>query len=389
MDWKKKHLLDSNNKQNVQKGRLATAFIKLKSGIFFFSYRKKGTLKIQSWKIKYSPRFLIQLFGKNLVLVFSVIPVVFAALLLLSITSRQNSATLSHETGVGGIGGIGELANVNGHDEAKNEADEARKDKLLGADDPSVIAAKASVKNEDRVLFKRAYKVKEGDNLTGISKKFDISIEAIAGSSGIRMIDSLQVGQTLQIPSREGFYYALKKGERLASIITRYNVETEKFLQANANLGSDLLEAGDEVFLPDAKPDDLIRSWLIPVGSHYITSGYGWRSYPIRSFHKGLDFMANYSQVRAAKGGRVTYAGWLGGYGNAIVIMHQDGYKSLYGHLSQIYVKPGGQIMQGTVIGQSGNTGYSTGAHLHFEITHYGVNINPATVLTGLRYYSR
>jgi len=317
---------------------------------------------------------------------FSILPVAFAITLLVTLGSGENNAT-SH-TRQPGIGGIGDLANVKNHDEAKSEEDEAKKDKLLGVEDPAVID-KAEPRAEDQALFKRVYKVKDGDNLTSISKKFDVSIEAIAGSSNIRMIDSLQVGQTLQIPSREGFYYSLKKGERLASIITRYNVPTEKFLQANANITGDLLEAGDEVFLPDAKPDDLIRSWLIPVTSHYITSGYGWRNYPARAFHKGLDFMANYQNVRAAKGGRVTYAGWLGGYGNAIVIMHADGYKSLYGHLSQVYVKPGAAVMQGSVIGQSGNTGYSTGAHLHFEITHYGRNINPATVLTGLRYYSR
>ncbi|MDH4262289.1 MAG: M23 family metallopeptidase [Spirochaetia bacterium] len=385
MIWKKQNINKSVNTKHEKPGNIVSVLNKLKSGILFYSYKKNGTLKIQSLKIRNLPKEFFQYFVNNLVMFFSVVPIVFALILLLSLSSKQKSAQGARDLGVGGIGELA-TANHNAHDEAKSEADEALKDKLLGVDDSASFTKN---KNEDQALFKRVYKVKEGDNLTGISKKFDVSIEAIAGSSGIRMIDSLQVGQTLQIPSREGFYYALKKGERLASVISRYNVPSEKFIQANSNIGNDLLEAGDEVFLPDAKPDDLIRSWLIPVVSHYITSGYGWRNYPVRAFHKGLDFMANYQQVRAAKSGRVTYAGWLGGYGNAIVVMHEDGYKSLYGHLSQIYVKPGARVMQGSVIAQSGNTGYSTGAHLHFEITQYGRNINPATVLTGLRYYSR
>lgn len=383
----KKRSVNLENIHDPSESRIKAAFLKIKSGVLFFSYRKNGTLKIQRWNLQTGPVLFWNYFKNNLVLVFSVLPIAFALSLLISISLKQkNSSSSSREPG---IGGIGELAVINNHDEAKSEEDEAKKDKLLGADEGSASIGRLAVKSVDQALFKRSYKVKDGDNLTSISKKFDVSIEAIAGSSGIRMIDSLQVGQTLQIPSQEGFYYSLKKGERLASVITRYNVTTEKFLQANSKITGDLLEAGDEVFLPDAKPDDLIRSWLIPVPSHYITSGYGWRSFPARAFHKGLDFMAHYAQVRAAKGGRVIYAGWLGGYGNAIVIVHQDGYKTLYGHLSRVYVKPGAQVMQGSVIGQSGNTGYSTGAHLHFEITHYGRNINPATVLTGLRYYSR
>lgn len=354
-----------------------------RSRVWYFSYKRKGAFKINRLSFQFLPQNSYQFLKKNAVLIFSSIPIAFSLILMVSLNSRTANADIS---GRGpGVGGIGDITDMKNHEYIKEE-DEAKKDKLLASDDES-YTAKPDDKTANLNLQKRTYKVKEGDTLTDISKKFNVSIEAIAGSSGIRMIDNLQIGQTLHIPNKEGIFYSLKKGERLASVISHYKVSFDKFYQENPGINSDLLEAGDEVFLPDAKPDDLIRSWMIPVSSRYITSGYGWRNFPVRSFHKGLDLMAYYVHVRAAKSGRVTYAGWLGGYGNAIVIAHDSGYKSLYGHLSEVYVKPGMWVAQGTIIGKSGNTGYSFGAHLHFEVTQYGRTINPITLLTGLRYY--
>lgn len=242
------------------------------------------------------------------------------------------------------------------------------------------------VKEDSSVLQKYSYVVKEGDTLSQIAADYNVSVESIAGSSDIRMIDSLHVGQKLQIPSRDGFFYVVLQGDRLVKILDKYNVSFPEFLSANPGISADLVEEGDEVFLPGAKPQNIIRSWLVPVPSRLVTSGYGWRSYPRRAFHKGLDFRAAYVGVRAARNGVVTYAGNLGGYGNVIIIKHSGGYRSLYAHLSRIYVRHGTRVMQGTVIGKSGNTGYSFGPHLHFEVSLNGKTINPQKVLTGLRF---
>ncbi|MDH4200047.1 MAG: M23 family metallopeptidase [Spirochaetia bacterium] len=381
MEWRKKATRETDGNKNSfeKKKKPLTSFFY--NGIYSH-YRKNGTLKVNKWSL-YSVQEIYSYLKNNAVLIFSIVPIVLALILLVSLKDKQGNQDAQRTPGVGGIGDLYDSKN---HDYVKNEEDEAKKDKLLGIDSAPPLEKTDA---RDVALHKRVYKVKEGDNLSSISKKFNVSLEAIAGSSDIRMVDSLQVGQTLHIPNKEGFFYSIKKGERLASIISRYNVTYEKFSQENPTLASDLLEAGDEVFLPDAKPDNLIRSWLIPVSSHIITSYYGWRNYPVRSFHKGLDLQAYYAPVRAAKNGRVTYAGWLGGYGNVIVVAHEQGYKSLYGHLSEIYVRPGAQVMQGTIIGKSGNTGYSTGPHLHFEVSHYGVTVNPGTILTGLRNYNR
>jgi murein DD-endopeptidase MepM/ murein hydrolase activator NlpD len=101
------------------------------------------------------------------------------------------------------------------------------------------------------------------------------------------------------------------------------------------------------------------------------TSGFGWRTHPItgsRRFHSGVDIGApNGAPVVAVGSGTIVSSGWLGGYGKAIVIQHNGVQQTLYGHLSEIFVQPGQQIEQGTVIGRVGSTGNSTGPHLHFE----------------------
>jgi murein DD-endopeptidase MepM/ murein hydrolase activator NlpD len=104
-----------------------------------------------------------------------------------------------------------------------------------------------------------------------------------------------------------------------------------------------------------------------------ITSLFGWRTHPITGnarMHTGTDIGAPLgTPVVAAMAGRVLLSDFLGGYGMAIALEHSDGtQQTLYGHLSEIFVKPGELIQQGAVIGRVGNTGNSTGPHLHFEL---------------------
>jgi murein DD-endopeptidase MepM/ murein hydrolase activator NlpD len=101
------------------------------------------------------------------------------------------------------------------------------------------------------------------------------------------------------------------------------------------------------------------------------TSSFGWRTHPItgsRRFHSGVDIGAPMgAPVVAAGSGTIISAGWVGGYGKAIVIQHNGVQQTLYGHLSEVFVQVGQRIEQGTVIGRVGSTGNSTGPHLHFE----------------------
>jgi murein DD-endopeptidase MepM/ murein hydrolase activator NlpD len=115
-----------------------------------------------------------------------------------------------------------------------------------------------------------------------------------------------------------------------------------------------------------------------------VTSGFGERFHPIlgyQRFHAGLDLAATYgSPIAAAADGRVVSAGWHGGYGRLVAVMHVGGIETLYGHMSQIAARPGEMVRQGQVIGYVGSSGLSTGPHLHYEVLKNGRPVNPLSV---------
>lgn len=116
-----------------------------------------------------------------------------------------------------------------------------------------------------------------------------------------------------------------------------------------------------------------------PLSSNKITSPYGTRS---RGFHSGIDLAAKTgTSVYAAAGGTVELASWYYGYGNCIVINHGNGVKTRYAHLSAYKVSVGTTVSRGQLIALSGNTGNSTGPHLHFEVIVNGVTKNPVNYL--------
>lgn len=131
-----------------------------------------------------------------------------------------------------------------------------------------------------------------------------------------------------------------------------------------------------EVVLPTVFHGHFIRP--VPGG---ITSGFGMRFHPIlhvRKLHTGVDFRASTGDpIHAAADGIVLLASYTRGYGNCIIIDHGGGVSTLYGHCSQLLVHEGESVSQGMVIGKVGATGYATGPHLHFEVRHNGVPVNP------------
>lgn len=116
-----------------------------------------------------------------------------------------------------------------------------------------------------------------------------------------------------------------------------------------------------------------------------ITSPFGWRVHPIwgtQIFHAGLDIGADYGDpVHAADSGTVVFAGWMGGYGNAVMIDHGGGMVTLYGHNSSITVGEGKQVSKGQTIALAGSTGNSTGPHCHFEVRIHGEVVSPLQYL--------
>lgn len=119
-----------------------------------------------------------------------------------------------------------------------------------------------------------------------------------------------------------------------------------------------------------------------------ITSSYGTRTHPIfgtKKTHNGIDLKASYENVYSVMDGIVTATGWDSkGGGNFIKVKHFDRFETSYLHLSELYYRAGEQVKAGFIIGKSGNTGNSTGPHLHFSVKEFGQNINPSHFLNDL-----
>ena len=117
----------------------------------------------------------------------------------------------------------------------------------------------------------------------------------------------------------------------------------------------------------------------------YVASGYGWRIHPIyktEKMHTGMDFTAPIgTPIHATGNGSVSKVEYDGrGYGNNVMINHGWGFESVYGHMSKIVVRPGQKINRGDLLGYVGNSGTSTGPHLHYEVRKGGNPVNPANV---------
>jgi murein DD-endopeptidase MepM/ murein hydrolase activator NlpD len=154
--------------------------------------------------------------------------------------------------------------------------------------------------------------------------------------------------------------------------------ENERVINNNTGLNATLVL--DAVNAAESLPD------IYPVSSEArLTSGYGNRIDPFtgkRAFHEGIDLaVPENTEVVSCGTGRIEKAGYNRTNGNYIIIDHDNKYKSYYGHLSRVNVKKGDEVEKGQVIGLSGNTGMSTGPHIHFQISFGGKTINPLSII--------
>jgi murein DD-endopeptidase MepM/ murein hydrolase activator NlpD len=136
------------------------------------------------------------------------------------------------------------------------------------------------------------------------------------------------------------------------------------------------------------KLNDLILNLPLgnPVDTVRVTSSYGWRTKPYKNFHSGIDIAANtWDNIYVTGNGTVIktiYNNKI--FGNYIIIKHSNGYKSLYGHLSKIFVKRNEKVNKGSIIGKAGNTGIAYGYHLHYEIHKNSHTVDPIKFLNKL-----
>jgi murein DD-endopeptidase MepM/ murein hydrolase activator NlpD len=242
-----------------------------------------------------------------------------------------------------------------------------------------------------RMLLSSSYQVQKDDVIGNLARNFGLNEDTIFSFNGIKNARLLPIGKVLKIPNQDGILYTVKKGDTLDQIAEKYKVDSESIQTVN-ELFSGTVHAETVLFVPGARMGwderqeingDLFQ-W--PVSSRRITSPYGYRISPIsgvRMFHSGIDIGSTPigTPIYAAMPGRVTAVGWDNVYGNYVVVTHQSGYRTLYGHMSVIRVKTGAYVNNDTRIGDVGNTGQSTGPHLHFTVYKNGVTVNPRTLM--------
>jgi murein DD-endopeptidase MepM/ murein hydrolase activator NlpD len=207
------------------------------------------------------------------------------------------------------------------------------------------------------------------------------SIERIELTLGARRSSNLgrivPLRATLGHAEADAALAARFRALRLASARTR--------LQAHrlATLAARILNVRRLAAIARARTLAAIPS-LDPVSGE-ISAGFGWRTNPWPEFHKGLDLAADYgTPVHAAAAGIVSSAGWAGDYGIRVDIDHGNGYHTWYCHLSRVVVGAGERVEKGTLIAAVGSTGESTGPHLHYQVMHDGVAIDPFPFLHGV-----
>lgn len=251
------------------------------------------------------------------------------------------------------------------------------------------------------------YRVVRGDTPNGIADKFGIQATTLLGGNPQLSQESslLQTGVDLIILPVDGVLHDVQPGDSLESIAAQYGVSTESIVDYKPNNlefpfrlypETQILVPGAvrEVFVWTPPSLESVRGRSTGSGVTPLIVGTGTFIYPVnsRNFsqyywvgHPGVDIaLPEGSAVVASDTGTVTFAGWnIYGYGNLIVINHGNGYETFYAHLSGINVVPGQIVYQGNVIGRTGNTGNSSGPHVHFEVRINGAQDDPCWYVGG------
>ncbi len=260
------------------------------------------------------------------------------------------------------------------------------------------------------------YKVSPGDTVVAVAKRFGVSESTIRWANNLKKTDVLHVGQTLTILPISGVKHIVTKGDTLVTIAKRYKADAQDIADYNGIESSDALVIGQVVIVPDGQipvtagaaqsksSSKTIKNRAnIPETKSVVSASKGYYKRPIvldgnprirktQGFHdryNAVDIGAPIgTPIHAMASGTVIIAKgptcsstsptyWNGGYGNLTIIQHSNGTQTLYAHQKCLNVSVGDTVSQGEIIGQVGNTGRSTGPHLHFEIR----GIRPTPVL--------
>ena len=222
--------------------------------------------------------------------------------------------------------------------------------------------------------LEQTYVVRGGDTITGIANSFGLHVATIAERNGISpaQIETIKPDTALIIPSAD----TSESKDWLVQINQQKEAEHQKALADAAAKANKLAKSNTKTTKVTATGE-----FDHAAGMNFITPiAYRAIARRLQRDHFGIDFDAPVgTPVHAAQDGRVieVTGGWAGGFGNSILVSHGGGVTTRYAHLSRIGVSVGDQVSQGQEIGNSGNTGFSTGPHLHFETRVNGKAVDP------------
>jgi murein DD-endopeptidase MepM/ murein hydrolase activator NlpD len=262
------------------------------------------------------------------------------------------------------------------------------------------------------------YTVVAGDSIFSIAKNYDLKPESVIWANddyfGGNPTVTLSIGAVLNIPPTDGVLYEWKDGDDLKKVAYDFNSSVQKIVAWPSNdldASNPVVTSGATLMIPGGtsvinefiaevaySPRSGVTKTIAGPGGCAIVGGYGavgttafmWPTgqhavsgWDFTGFHLGIDIAVYMDEpVYSSDAGTVVYAGWNStGYGNMVMIDHNNGYQTLYAHLDAVYATCNTNVGQGVVIGLAGSSGNSTGPHLHFEIRKDGSYINPWYVL--------
>lgn len=270
------------------------------------------------------------------------------------------------------------------------EVDSLERTEAVAADLPVSSEGETQADREntlDPMPLVVTHTVNSGETLWDIARKYNVTMDTIIVANQLTNVHRLRVGQVLKVPTQDGVLYTVRPGDSLWTISRRFNSDADKVVQQNGLSDPSRLRIGQELFIPGMAaveasryqlvgPDGKLRAaFLRPVTGGWISSRFGSRW---GRLHAGVDIaVPTGTPVRAAADGVVKFSGRNGGYGLLVTIDHGEKVETRYGHNSRLIVQKGQKVKAGQIIAYSGNTGNSTGPHVHFEIRLKGQPYDP------------
>jgi murein DD-endopeptidase MepM/ murein hydrolase activator NlpD len=233
------------------------------------------------------------------------------------------------------------------------------------------------------------YRVKGSDNFWKILSKASLNIDTLSTINAFSSPADASIGKEIYISNMRGIVHKVNLNETMKEVSGKYGIAAEYIRKVNKITDDKITK--EFIFVPSGEISNIERSLFLGVGfasplkNSRRTSSFGRRLDPFNKrleFHSGLDLACPVgSDVYASRKGKVEFAGNYGGYGLLVIIKHEHGYSTYYGHLKKVLIKEGDAVERGSLLALSGESGRSTGPHLHFEVRKETRPINPGILL--------